>query len=75
MDAKTCLYKIQGNDLSFCKGYYITDKCIGCGKCLTVCPQNCIDKGTPKPYTIRQNNCLHCGACFEKCPTGAIIRL
>lgn len=55
--------------------YRITDKCIGCGKCLTVCPQNCIDKGAPKPYNIRQNNCLHCGACFEKCPSGAIERL
>lgn len=46
-----------------------------CGKCLKVCPQNCIDKGEPQPYTIRQNNCLHCGDCFENCPAGAIIRL
>lgn len=67
-------YTIGNGNIQF-KGYRITDKCIGCGKCLTVCPQNCIYKGTPKPYTIRQNNCLHCGACFEKCPSGAIKRL
>lgn len=57
------------------KGYFITDKCIGCGKCLSVCPQNCIGKGSPKPYNIRQNNCLHCGGCLEICPVGAIERL
>ena len=64
-----------GNGVEERKGYRITDNCIGCGKCLTVCPQNCIDKGDPAPYNIRQNNCLHCGACFENCPVGAIERL
>ncbi len=55
------------------KGYYITDACIGCGKCLSRCPQRCIDEG--KPFSIRQNNCLHCGACFENCPVQAIQRV
>lgn len=64
-----------GNGSAERKGYHITDNCIGCGKCTTVCPQNCIDKGAPAPYNIRQNNCLHCGACFENCPVGAIERL
>lgn len=64
-----------GNGSAERKGYHITDNCIGCGKCLTVCPQSCIDKGNPAPYNIRQNNCLHCGACFENCPIGAIERL
>ncbi|MDE5765519.1 MAG: 4Fe-4S binding protein [Ruminococcus sp.] len=62
-----------GNGTAKFKGYRITEKCIGCGKCLKVCPQNCIDKS--EPYVIRQNNCLHCGACFENCPSGAVIRL
>lgn len=57
------------------KGYFITEKCTGCGKCLAVCPQSCIDKGSPKPYNIRQNNCLHCGGCFEICPVGAVERI
>lgn len=64
-----------GNGVEERKGYRITDNCIGCGKCLTVCPQNCIDKGDTATYNIRQNNCLHCGACFENCPVGAIERL
>lgn len=67
------------------KGYFITDKCIGCGKCMQVCPQSCIVKvdnengsegenGKRKPFVINQNHCLHCGSCFENCPVGAVVR-
>ncbi|MDD7769473.1 4Fe-4S binding protein [Suipraeoptans intestinalis] len=60
----------SGNDEK--KGFWITEACIGCGKCMRVCPQQCITKGTP--YLIRQENCLHCGLCFESCPGQAIVR-
>lgn len=55
------------------KGYHITEKCIGCGKCRIVCPQKCINAGTP--FSINQNHCLHCGSCYENCPVKAIERL
>ncbi|MBR0419231.1 MAG: 4Fe-4S binding protein [Erysipelotrichaceae bacterium] len=54
-------------------GYLITDKCIGCGNCLSVCPQSCIDHD-PVPFVIRQNNCLRCGGCMSVCPADAVIR-
>lgn len=54
------------------KGFEIGEECIGCGTCVSVCPQNCIEEGTP--FRIRQMNCLHCGNCFENCPVEAIIR-
>ncbi|MBR7037706.1 MAG: 4Fe-4S binding protein [Oscillospiraceae bacterium] len=53
-------------------GYHVTDRCIGCGACLEVCPQRCIDL-TGKAV-IRQENCLHCGGCAEVCPVGAVKR-
>ena len=52
-------------------GYYITDKCTGCGECLPVCPQNCMDIAASKAE-INQTNCLHCGNCFEVCRFDAV---
>ncbi|MBR1822678.1 MAG: 4Fe-4S binding protein [Ruminococcus sp.] len=52
-------------------GYFVTDDCVGCGACLSVCPQNCIDLA--EKAEIRQQNCLHCGNCAEICPAGAVM--
>ncbi len=54
------------------KGYHIGDDCIGCGTCQTVCPQSCIEEGSP--FRILENHCLQCGNCFENCPVQAIER-
>lgn len=61
-----------GNGAVSPKGYRITKDCIGCASCKSVCPQSCIDDGTP--FIIQKEHCLHCGACFEVCPAKAIIR-
>lgn len=53
-------------------GFYIKETCIGCGKCIRICPQSCIHSG--KPFSIQQTHCLHCGLCQEMCPVGAIER-
>lgn len=54
-------------------GYFVTDKCIGCKQCCSICPQQCID-ATKIPVVIRQENCLHCGNCLAFCPAEAIER-
>lgn len=59
-----------GNAVKSQEGYYITDKCIGCGKCFDVCPQNCISKDTP--FAVQQEHCLHCGNCQQICPVDAV---
>ena len=53
--------------------YYITDRCIGCGTCLSLCPAGCIAGGRP-PFVIRAGYCVRCGRCREKCPVGAVLR-
>ena len=55
------------------EGYFVTDNCIGCGSCLSVCPQSCIIT-TGIPYVIEQEHCLHCGNCLNTCPAGAVVR-
>lgn len=52
--------------------YFISDKCMGCGKCVSVCPQKCIVSDTV-PYVIQQEHCLHCGNCFTECPVNALL--
>ena len=55
------------------EGYFISDACIGCGKCTEVCPQSCIE-GDGIQHMIRQEHCLHCGNCLDACPVGAVER-
>lgn len=54
-------------------GYFINSSCTGCGSCLEVCPQQCIDL-SKTPAEIRRQNCLHCGNCLKACPANAVER-
>ena len=56
------------------EGYFITDACIGCETCGTVCPQSCIDFSNI-PAVIEQEHCLRCGNCAEVCPASAIEKI
>lgn len=60
-----------GGAVNKATGYRINDRCIGCGECLAVCPQKCIDI-TVIPAVINQVNCLHCGNCLRDCPVEAV---
>ncbi|XTR38694.1 EFR1 family ferrodoxin [Paraclostridium tenue] len=52
------------------KGFYSTNQCIGCGKCVNLCPLNNISLKNEKPTW--KNKCTHCMACISGCPTKAI---
>lgn len=50
-------------------GLRFTERCVKCGKCVTVCPAGCLD---PKAGTIDNGRCIRCLACASACPFGAI---
>lgn len=52
------------------KAYYTKDSCVGCGKCVALCPMNNIEIKNGKPIWGR--DCTHCMACICHCPAEAI---
>lgn len=53
------------------KKYEITDKCVGCKKCISQlgCPAIVIDEGR---VTVEKSLCFGCSLCVQVCPVGAI---
>ena len=49
----------------------ITNDCIACGGCQSVCPCDAISEGDGK-YDIAADLCVDCGACAAQCPVGSI---
>lgn len=52
------------------KGFRVTQKCIGCGKCAALCPLNNVSLREDRP--VWNNRCTHCMACICGCPVEAI---
>lgn len=53
--------------------HVVTDRCIGCGKCTSVCPVEDIRLNNDRhPEWLHNGNCLTCFACYHHCPTHAI---
>ena len=50
--------------------YVISDSCIACGTCESVCPTGAISAGDI--YKSDPDTCIDCGTCAESCPNEAI---
>jgi NAD-dependent dihydropyrimidine dehydrogenase PreA subunit len=47
-------------------------RCDGSGRCVAVCPTECLDLWMDQASVRYPDRCLSCGACAEVCPTRAI---
>ena len=57
-----------------CKGtkpFHADEKCIGCGKCASICPAGAIEMVDGRPAWTK-NKCLKCCGCINRCPVSAI---
>ena len=48
------------------------EKCVGCGRCLEVCPHQVFAIPDRCAAIERKDACMECGACAKNCPVGAI---
>ena len=55
----------------FDKGFYTSDKCVGCGLCSKLCP--CRNITMEDKHPVWNHNCIGCNACVVYCPTKAIL--
>jgi Fe-S-cluster-containing hydrogenase component 2 len=46
-------------------------KCLACGGCISICPQNALYWYGEKA-SINEENCSSCALCIQICPIGAI---
>jgi uncharacterized Fe-S center protein len=51
--------------------YVEIERCGGCGKCTTVCPQAAMTLADGRAV-LNPEHCVGCGDCMRSCPTGAI---
>jgi nitroreductase/NAD-dependent dihydropyrimidine dehydrogenase PreA subunit len=51
-----------------------TKACIGCSRCVAVCPSFVMDMAEEKSAVVRGEWCIGCGHCEAVCPTEAIYR-
>jgi len=52
---------------------YDADLCIGCGRCVEVCPHNVFEMDGRKARLVHSSACMECGACQLNCPVKAIL--
>lgn len=52
------------------KKFYATDACVGCKRCMQVCPMKNIEMAEGRP--VWKKNCTSCLACYHICPKQAV---
>jgi NAD-dependent dihydropyrimidine dehydrogenase PreA subunit len=50
----------------------VPEKCVGCGRCLEVCPHEVFAVKEGKAVILDKDRCMECGACVNNCAFGAL---
>lgn len=68
------IYKMI-KDIYVPRPFFSRKKCVGCGKCIEICPADAlelIEKKDIKSIDIKYDQCIRCYCCHEVCPVNAI---
>lgn len=49
-----------------------SEKCIGCGTCVQVCPMGVFELVDEKAVPVNEDQCIECRACEAQCSVQAI---
>jgi len=50
----------------------IEEKCVGCGDCVDICPQDVFEIQNDKSVVVNADECVECESCIEACEEDAI---
>lgn len=62
-------------DLYVPRPFFSKSKCIGCGKCVEICPPDALElqgKENKRKAVVDYSKCIRCYCCHEVCPVDAI---
>jgi NAD-dependent dihydropyrimidine dehydrogenase PreA subunit len=51
---------------------YDSERCTGCGLCVSVCPQGVLSLVDSRAVFLSPEDCTYCGECELACPTQAV---
>jgi len=49
-----------------------SEKCVGCGECVEICPVEVYELQNEKSVVVKEEECLGCESCVEVCEQKAI---
>ncbi|GHT77110.1 glycyl-radical enzyme activating protein [Spirochaetia bacterium] len=52
---------------------YFRVKCIGCGACVSACPEGLHSADEQHGHLFNHDGCIACGACAAVCPAGSLV--